>query len=172
MELKNEIFIYSDAIQSGKTSRVLTWVKDKKNIFGILTPDIANKRRLYSIADKQLYVFEADDETTEDTQKIGKFIFLETAFVQAKNILKSALAQKPDWLIIDEIGKLELQNKGLEPDLSDILNDFSAQSPLTKILLIIRDTLLEEAIERYRLQKAEVIGYTYFIRQKYHPLKG
>jgi nucleoside-triphosphatase THEP1 len=163
MELKNKIVIYSDAIQTGKTTRVLAWVNDKQNVYGILTPDVANKRRLYNIADKQLLAFEAIDQTTEDTEEIGKFIFLRSAFEQAKNILKSALPQKADWLIIDEIGKLEMQNKGLEPDLSNILDDISEQSPQTKILMIIRDTLLEVAVQKYNLQKAEVVGYTYFL---------
>lgn len=164
MALKNEIFIYSDAIQTGKTTNVLAWVNDKENVCGILTPNVGNKRKLFNIADKQLLAFEADEQTIEDVQEIGKFIFLQSAFEQAKNILKSALPQKANWLIIDEIGKLEIQNKGLEPDLSHILNDFNSQSPQTKILLIIRDTLLEVAIQKYQLQKAIKVDHTYFIR--------
>ena len=162
MILKNSIYIYSDAIQTGKTTRVLAWVKGNQNVCGILTPDVAGKRRLYNIAEKQLLLFEAEKNTLEPSVVIGDFTFLESSFIQAQQILKSALSHQPDWLIIDEIGKLEMQNEGLEPQLSGILNDFSEHSPQTKILLIIRDTLLEAATEKYHLQKAAVIDYRYF----------
>ena len=162
MILKNSIYIYSDAIQTGKTTRVLAWVNGNQNIYGILTPDVAGKRRLYNIAEKQLLLFEAEKNTLEPSVVIGNFTFLKSAFIQAQQILKSALLHQPDWLIIDEIGKLEMQNAGLEPQLSGILNDFSEHSPQTKILLIIRDTLLETATKKYHLQKAEVIDYRYF----------
>ena len=162
MILKNSIYIYSDAIQTGKTTRVLAWVKGNQNVCGILTPDVAGKRRLYNIAEKQLLPFEAEKNTPEPSVVIGDFTFLKSAFTQAQQILKSALSHQPDWLIIDEIGKLEMQNEGLEPQLSSILNDFSEHSPQTKILLIIRDTLLEAATEKYHLQKAAVIDYRYF----------
>lgn len=162
MELKNKIYIYSDAIQTGKTTRILTWVNNKQNVYGILTPDVADKRRLYNIADKQLLAFETDKNTTELSITIGKFTFLKSAFTTAQEILKNALNHQPEWLIIDEIGKLEMQNEGLEPQLTSTLYDFSEQSPQTKILLIIRETLLEAAIKKYHLQKAEIIDYRYF----------
>ena len=162
MELKNKIYIYSDAIQTGKTTRVLAWVNGNQNVYGILTPDVAGKRRLYNIAEKQLLPFEAEKNTTEPSIIIGDFTFLKSAFTQAQKILENALFHQSEWLIIDEIGKLEMQNEGLEPRLSSILNDFSAQSPETKILFIIRDTLLEAAIKKYHLQNAEVIDYRYF----------
>jgi nucleoside-triphosphatase THEP1 len=166
MEMKNKIYIYSDAIQTGKTTRVLTWVNDKENVFGILTPDIADKRKLYNIAERQLLTFEVEPNTKEEVEVIGKFTFLKSVFQKAQQILKDALYQKADWLIIDEIGKLELEGKGLEPTLTTVLYNFSEQSPKTKILLIIRDTLLEKAIERYNLQNSLIVDYTYFIKQK------
>jgi len=162
MDLKNKIYIYSDAIQTGKTTRVLAWVKGNQNIYGILTPDVAGKRRLYNIAETQLLPFEVEKKTTEPNIVIGDFTFLKSAFTKAQKILENSLMHQPKWLIIDEIGKLEMQNEGLEPRLSGILNDFSAQSPKTKILLIIRDTLLEAVIKKYHLQNAEVIDYRYF----------
>lgn len=166
MELKNKIYIYSDAIQTGKTTRVLAWINNKPNVYGILTPDVAERRRLYNIADKQLLQFEVDKNATSEVEIIGKFTFLKSAFKLAQKILKSALTEQAEWLIIDEIGKLELANKGLESQLSEILNDFSELSPKTKILFIIRDTLLQEAIQKYSLKHAEVVNYTYFIKQR------
>ena len=165
MKLKNKIYIYSDAIQTGKTTRVLAWVNDNQNVYGILTPDVAGKRRLYNIAEKQLLPFEAEKNTREPSVIIGDFTFLKSAFAQAQQILKSALLHQPDWLIIDEIGKLEMRNEGLEPPLSGILNNFIKRSPQTKILLIIRDTLLDAATEKYHLQNAEVIDYRYFFTE-------
>jgi len=60
------------------------------------------------------------------------------------------------FLIIDEIGRLELnQNKGLEPALGVVINKFINKEVSGNLILVIRDYLLEECIEKYQLQEAK-----------------
>lgn len=165
----SNIIIYSDPINVGKTSTVMTWASNLKNVTGILTPDISGKRMLYDVDKKKIYNFETSETDPELVVNVGKFAFLKSSFVRAVTILKAEMIKQPEWLVIDEIGKLEMDGKGLEPDLSSVLAYLKLKSPLTKVILIIRDSLLQDAITRYQLQNAEVVNYEYFLKRK--PIK-
>lgn len=160
--MKNNVILFSQSTQSGKTSTLLNWINGRNNIAGILTPDIDGVRKLYDIQENKYYDFETDANELMDVEVIGRFIFLKSAFKKAIEILKNAVHQKPEWLIVDEIGKLELENLGLEPELHLILKDFRVFSPNTKIIIIIRDSLLEKAIKNYGFKDAKVVNADYF----------
>jgi nucleoside-triphosphatase THEP1 len=113
--MKSKILLFSDGIQSGKTATLLNWIKGKNNVCGILTPDVDEIRMLYDITQNKYYPFETDVNEIVQVEVIGRFVFLKSAFDKAIEILKNAITLKPEWLIIDEIGKLELVDKGLEP---------------------------------------------------------
>jgi nucleoside-triphosphatase THEP1 len=160
--MRNKIFLFSDGIQSGKTSTLIDWIKGKNNVCGVLTPDVAEIRMLYDIEQNKYYPFETDVNEIEQVEVIGRFIFLKSAFEKAIEILNHAITKKPDWLIIDEIGKLQVEKKGLEPNLSSVLNDFSIHTPETKVIIVVRDFLLEKAIEKYGFKDAEILNASYF----------
>ncbi|OAQ39276.1 hypothetical protein A5893_11460 [Pedobacter psychrophilus] len=160
--MKNKVFLFSGSVQSGKTSTLLNWIKGENNVFGILTPDVDEIRMLYNIEPNKYYPFETNIRENKEIEVIGRFIFLKSSFEKAIEILKAAIPKKPEWLIIDEIGKLELKNKGLEPYLISILNDYRIYSPDTKIIIVIRDYLLKEAIEKYSFSDAEIVTASYF----------
>ncbi|MBD3749574.1 MAG: hypothetical protein IE931_08765 [Sphingobacteriales bacterium] len=164
--IKNRVFIFSDSIQSGKTSRVFIWIKNQEGVSGILTPDIGNKRKLLDIAEQKLYDFETADLNQEDITAVGRFIFLNTGFEKARSILRLAAKHPPKLLVVDEIGKLELDGNGLEPVLSEILLEISEKSPSTEILLLVRDSLLGEVVEKYKFENMEFVDHTYFLNKK------
>lgn len=164
--IKNKVLIFSDSIQSGKTSRVLIWIKDKESVAGILTPDIGDQRKLFDIEEQKLYDFEAADLNRKNITVVGRFVFLNSGFEKARNILRFAADHPPKLLVIDEIGKLELNGNGLEPDLSEILVEISKKSPSTEILILVRDYLLGEVIEKYKFENVEFVDYTYFLNKK------
>lgn len=162
--IKNKVIIFSDSIQSGKTSRVMTWLKNQESIAGFLTPDIGDRRKLLDISENKLHDFETDNLDQENIVAIGRFIFLKSGFDKAISILNDALINQPKLLVVDEIGKLELEDAGLEPALSKVLNNFSIQSPSTTILIIVRDSLLGEVIAKYAFEDFELVDYNYFLK--------
>jgi nucleoside-triphosphatase THEP1 len=91
------------------------------------------------------------DETGKNIVTIGNYKFSKKIFDWAQKELLKAFYLKPEYLIIDEIGFLELKNEGLEPAVSKILKERNS-SP-TKIILIIRDILLEIALVHYQLSE-------------------
>ncbi|MBK0381573.1 hypothetical protein I5M32_01250 [Pedobacter sp. SD-b] len=165
--MNNKIFLFSDSIQSGKTSAVLGWVKNRKNVSGILTPDIDGVRMLYDVKYHTYHPFETNVNELREVEVIGRFVFLKSAFKKAIAIFYEALRRKTEWLIIDEIGKLELADKGLEPALSLVLENFSANSPETKIIIIVRDYLLDATIKKYGFKDAEIVNVGFFRENKY-----
>ena len=76
--------------------------------------------------------------------------------VFTQNILSATAPELTEWLVIDELGKLELAGGGLEPALGQVLARYR-QAGTGRILLVIRDTLLAQAISRYGLQGAQVV---------------
>ncbi len=106
------IIIFSRQIRSGKTTELLNWCSNQENVSGILMPDINGKRKFFDIKN-QIY-FDAECTDPSDAHQaliqVGRFFFYKPAFEKANAILLKALVQKPSWIVIDEIGKLEIEN--------------------------------------------------------------
>ncbi len=164
---ETQIFVFSQPIQTGKTTSLQQWIAGKRNIGGILTPDIDGKRMLFDIARQTYFPLQLNDADTGI--RIGRFVFSEAAFENGRNILRKSLDQKYDWIIVDEIGRLEMDNQqGLEPVISEVIEYFKTQETDTKLLLVIRDYLLENAKEHYGLNDVTVLTKEFFEReQKY-----
>lgn len=154
--MSKKVFIYSDKIKSGKTTNLFRWIARQNSIAGILQPVVEEKRFLYSIADKLLFQLEISKNQTknfsnEDLIKIGNYIFLKSGFEKAKEILKRDFEKNYDWLVIDEIGPLELEGNGLEPVISELLNRLNAFEGI--LILVVRDKLLNQVIQKFRLEE-------------------
>lgn len=155
----SNIYILSRAIQSGKTTELMHWSKQQNSIAGVLTPDINKVRKLYNIASQSYFDF-AVNNSLEHTISIGKFHFLLTAFNKAQQILLDTLQCSSKWLVVDEIGPLELnQNKGLAPVIDKVINHYKEQQQKNNnLLIVVRNNLLAECIEKYQLKEAIVIS--------------
>ena len=132
-----QINILTGPINSGKTTRLTSWIKTKNNCAGILAPVQDGLLYLYSIHSQQSKLLEIKDMTSSEKRiiQIGNYCFDREVFEWAQAELISAIKQKPNWLIIDEIGPLEIEGKGLEPALSKIINQLDSQDPM-KLLLV------------------------------------
>ncbi len=72
------------------------------------------------------YILELDTKVESDNiVSIGPFHFLKSAFQKANNyLIHSAHEEKCNYLIIDELGKLELKNQGLHEAAKSIIPQF------------------------------------------------
>jgi nucleoside-triphosphatase THEP1 len=153
--MSGNIYIFSRPIRTGKTTELEEWIKDRDDVAGVFTPDREGRRCLLDISTNMLHEFEVS-EPSASTVSVGKFFFSAEAFELAQDIL---LHSTSSWLIIDEVGKLEVeQHTGLEPAVSRIISYYHNASDINaRLLLVVRDTLLEKAIDKYHLQDAHVI---------------
>ncbi len=71
-------------------------------------------------------------------------------FDKAKEILLRDFEKDYDWLVIDEIGPLELNNSGLEPAITEIFSNRSTFKG--NILIVVRDKVFNDLIAHYGIQ--------------------
>lgn len=146
------IYIYSDKIKSGKTTGLLTWAAQRRDVAGILAPDIERVRMAYDLETRRLFPLSVvEDECRGETWQLGPFVFSAAAFQQAQKILHRAFLRKPAWLVIDEIGFLELSGRGLEPETGRIIRRHNVSSRLGNLLLVVREDLLSPVLDKYEI---------------------
>lgn len=150
------IFIFSKPIHSGKTTSLMNWCKEKKNVKGILMPEVDGLKYFYDIEQNKIFNAEIlnDSKLVDELQIIGKYHFSIAAFEKANHIIKNSTLSKNDWLIIDEIGKLELQEKGFHSSLKSILTSSSK----INLLIVVRDTLIKEVTDFYQISHFTIIS--------------
>ncbi len=143
------IYILSGKIQTGKTTQLMYWAASQKNIDGVFQPVINDKRFIYHLSSRTLKQLETDQK--KNVTSIGKFNFSNAAFEWARNVLLDCLEKDLDWLIIDEVGPLELEGKGLEPAVSKIISE--RDKIKAKIICVVRDKILEKFLIHYKLNE-------------------
>ena len=127
-----EVYILTAPIQTGKTTSLINWSEKKDDVYGILTPVVDGKRMFMNAHTRQLFLMEAKKEETE-VVTVGRFVFSKTNFEKAIEIVRDGI-DKEGWLVIDEIGPMELRGEGF----SDVLKEVLAKRQ-HNILLVIRD---------------------------------
>ncbi|WP_179318192.1 nucleoside-triphosphatase [Winogradskyella helgolandensis] len=151
------IYILTGEIRSGKTTALSEWCKNRNDVDGLLCPDNAEGRR-YFLEVKSKNEFELETELdTEDIIKIGNFKFLKSAFDKANEFLISADSEtKTTYLIIDELGKLELRNEGLhwsaERLIPNCLTDKNRH-----LILVVRNYLVEVIVKHYSITEYRIL---------------
>ena len=153
-----KILILSAPIQSGKTTKLMSWFEKRDKVDGILAPVKNNRRHIFCIGNNQLIDLE-DVTKIEDQLKIGRFTFSLNAFNQTRKYLQQIDPGETDWIIIDEIGPLELNGKGLEPALSECLNKW--QRYPVNIILVVRDYLLDGVIKKYNVEHFQKFDFSF-----------
>ena len=153
------IYIFSRPIHSGKTTELLLWCNLQKNIHGILMPDVNSCRKILNINTNEIFDIECIDiaKTNEPLTSIGKFNFYPSAFEKANSILLDALSQNPHWLVIDEVGKLELKGEGFYRSVSEAVKLYNNKSKSGNLLITVRDGLCKEVIAFFNIKNFKII---------------
>jgi molybdopterin-guanine dinucleotide biosynthesis protein A/nucleoside-triphosphatase THEP1 len=156
------IYILSQPIQSGKTTLLLQWLKTQQRVGGFLTPDIDGSRKLLDLTTHTYHTLQLTEQ--EEGIKIGRFVFDRNGFAKARQLLTESIQRNDEWVIVDEIGRLELDRKeGLEPELSVVIDYFRTHHTQTKLLLVVRDYLLEDVKKHYQIHDAIVPERSFFL---------
>lgn len=159
--MKPELFILTGAVHTGKTTALMEWCVSQqtrgRTVRGLLNPLREGRKVFHDVYHRAVFPMEVDAHRGEEVITIGKYTFLKSAFERAKEIITREGQLDADVFILDEIGKLELKGEGLEPAVSRMLAS-TGDMRCSKLVLVVRDYLLEEAITRYGLGGARVLG--------------
>jgi nucleoside-triphosphatase THEP1 len=147
----NEIFILTGDIKTGKTTTLLNWSNNRNDTFGVLSPVVDGKRKFVNVFTSDAF----DMEAVGDEYKlfVGKYEFSEKAFVSATEIIVRSSHQTKGYLIIDEVGPLELKETGLYEAIK-----FALQHSKMKIILVVRKSLVDKVQEFFELKNVSVIN--------------
>lgn len=152
------IYLLSGSIGTGKSTALLKWSQGRNDVFGILTPKNKNGIRfILDVNTKECFEMETHSETA-DVIFVGRYHFLKTAFETGNAIIKRTLKNtKSGYVIIDELGKLELESKGFHESASLAITETINNNHL-HLLLIIRSSLLIKMIEKFRISDYQLIA--------------
>ncbi|WP_299120103.1 nucleoside-triphosphatase [uncultured Winogradskyella sp.] len=154
------IYILTGDIRTGKTSALLDWTKDRNDVDGLLCPDDENGKRYFlKIKSQEKLELEVESQS-EMVITIGPFHFLKSVFKEAnKFLIALSLKTKSQYLIIDELGKLELKNKGLHDAAEKLVLDYVFNGN-RHLILVVRTSLLEEIVNYYQIE-----AYTLLVKE-------
>lgn len=133
------IFLLNGAIQSGKTTALGQFCR-RAGCDGLLSPLIEGRRFFRRIRNGETRAM----ETTGPGIHIGRFCFDPAAFAWANQQIEEAWLCNPEWLVIDEIGPLELNGQGLRPAMDYLLSQAEANKNL---IFVVRRGLEQAVIE-------------------------
>jgi nucleoside-triphosphatase THEP1 len=151
--IAGKVFILTGPIQTGKTTSLVKWSENRNDVFGILTPVVNGKRMFMNVHARHLFDMEATDGETQAIS-VGRFTFSKTNFNKAIQIIRSSM-DKEGWLMIDEIGPLELRGEGFCEVLKEVLqNEKTGQM----ILVVVRNEMAGMVKEFFQLNDAVVIN--------------
>ncbi len=149
-ETTQTIYILSRPIQTGKTTSLIEWSSSGKDVFGILTPVMDGKRVFMNAETKEKFSMEAEEN--EEALLVGKYRFSKKNFERAEQVIRDAI-NKDGWLVIDEIGPLELNGKGFSTVLQEVLHKGKGN-----LLLIVRQGLTERVKEYFQIENGTVVN--------------
>ena len=118
-------------------------------------PDMDGKRTILNLVTKEYVDIECDDQgnSMEKLVTVGRYNFYEAVFERFNIILPEMLLKDPEWLVIDEAGKLELQGKGFFPAIKQIVEAVENKRSNTKLVLVVREGLSDEVISFFKINK-------------------
>ena len=160
-ETMGNIFIFSDQIGAGKTTILKTWAQNKPNVTGFLSLKIDGKRFFENLETGEKRPMEIENSDLQ----IGKYSFDPEVFLWADKELQKQFHSETEWLIIDEIGPLEIRkNQGFHELILHILQENSPSKP--KIIFVVRDFMVAEFMEKYQFSEPKILSKNYFIPNK------
>ena len=157
--MQSKIHILTGAIGQGKTTLIKKIIDKLKvnniKVGGIYSPRIIknNKTIGYDIVNiftnKRSKFLRIHDKN--NTEKIGKYFIINDGLDDGLNAIMEAIKNDSKIIIIDEIGKLEMDNKGWSEKLENLFLNSSE-----KIILVVRQEIIADFIKKYNLKSVSI----------------
>ena len=135
---------------SGKTTRLLAWSQGRTDVRGVVAPDGPGGRRMLDLGSGEQVEMEGPG-LTEARLEIGPYRFRKAAFDWAGERLRAAAVDpEATFLVVDEIGPLELRGEGL----ASALDALAAEPDGPQWIVVVRESLLDPVAARFDLRYA------------------
>ncbi|MBK8882720.1 MAG: DUF2478 domain-containing protein [Bacteroidales bacterium] len=160
-EPDTKVFIVTGSIRGGKTTfamKLIDLLRSKSiKVGGILSERVTdgNVTTGYDLVNIETGAKEdfLRQEIGTGNEKIGRFRISEKGLAEGRKILRSMVNQGHDLVIIDEVGMLELQDKGWAECIDELLLKSS-----NNILFTVRDIYVEDVKRKWNLAEAVIFN--------------
>ena len=169
--MPKKIFLCSAPKGSGKTTRLFDFVQRQrkigKRVVGVLQPNRDGVRHIVTLSNDNSYALEINhhthtqSHTHNDSHSPNKvlhtpcFTFDDNMMRIARQELHTATRTMPHWVIIDEIGPLEIRkHQGYEPAFTTLLHSIQdTQNAFTgvRVVVVVRPKLKQEFLKHYKI---------------------
>lgn len=156
----SKITIICGEKQSGKTTYLINLIKAKKTAgfnyegfvaMGTFKDESRNSFRLIDILTNEEMLF-MSTQPILNADQLGKFYINPEGIVFGETLLDKATKSDCKGVVIDEIGPLELSNKGWANQLKQLLKTDK------KIIITVRTSLLNSVLQYFKLTDFVVIN--------------
>ena len=154
------MIIISGNKNQGKTTQIKRIIfqlqESRKKIAGFYSEKILNNGTIIAydivtIPNNERFSFLKINGNSQQ-QKIGPFYIDDFALAEGVIQIKKGIINQVDYLIIDEVGKLELNNKGWCTALERAFTQFKGE-----IILAVRTEFVEKVIKKWQLKNVQII---------------
>ncbi|MEN8138715.1 MAG: nucleoside-triphosphatase [Bacteroidota bacterium] len=154
-QINSNVIIITGDTQSGKTgflSKVQQSLQERSiGQVGFLADSIYEDEQIQGHIIKDLSSSDSFRisyrEYMENSQKIGRFYLLNEGLEFGKSILRKInSSESGEVVIVDEVGRLELDGGGWAPEVKELLEDKSKP-----VILIVRGKYLDEFVEKFQV---------------------
>lgn len=153
--LMPKVFIITGDRDDGKTRNLISTIEGIKSrdlsVAGIYSPKIIENNLIigYDIVDimnNERSPFLRKNEAP-DLEKIGSYSILPEGLEKGRQALAKAMNADVQLIIIDEVGRLEMRDKGWGPAIKEILS-----KPDQKVMMTVRREFVEQVIQTWNIE--------------------
>jgi nucleoside-triphosphatase THEP1 len=158
MKLSRKVIIVTGPVGQGKTTQIIRIIEDLKGrdipVSGIYSLRIMDGGVTtgYDLVDIEKNIRMPFLRVTEGREPgtIGNYKILQEGLESGLEVLSKSAKSKSRIVVIDEVGKLELDNKGWSEHITELLK-------VTPVLLIaVRDTFADQVVNKWSLSDYKV----------------
>lgn len=147
------VYYVTGPLHSGKTTGLRQWCAGRADVAGVFQPVIEGQRYFEEVRTGYRMQMETGPEEA-DAHTVGKYRFAVAAFDWAATVLVEALdVAEVKYLVVDEIGPLELRGQGLHTVLEELL---LSPIPGVSLILVVRDYLLDAVLMHYGVKDVAI----------------
>ncbi|MFO7827268.1 MAG: nucleoside-triphosphatase [Bacteroidales bacterium] len=159
MNFKHKVFILTGSIGQGKTTFIQKIVENFQSkgivVGGIYSPRVMQGETTigYDIIDintNEREVF-LRQNTAEKNKQIGRFNINLQGLQKGVKAIKNSSNTNTRIVVIDEVGRLELENNGWAKNIEELICNSQ-----NHVLLVIRDHFVEKVIEKWEIKNYQV----------------
>jgi nucleoside-triphosphatase THEP1 len=156
-----KVFIVTGPAGGGKTTcvRKLAGLLRENNIpaGGIISEKVRNSTSITGYNLINIETGGAEDflriDEARGTEKIGRFTICPAGLKMGNDTLNSLLADNEKFIIIDEVGRLELNDRGWSDSVSKLL-----QYSGNNILMTVRNTFVSDILKKWDIKEAVILN--------------